>query len=118
MRNSLRSLGTERTTAFQVPESKRAKMRRMPAVFTNAYLLVFVGGAVGSVLRYHAAVLFGARPLTTFAVNVTGSFFIGLLAAVIDDPRTRLLLGTGVLGGFTTFSAWQFEALLAGRMED
>jgi fluoride exporter len=97
--------------------SHRARMRRM-AVLSNSYVLVLLGGALGSVFRYHAAVLFGGRPLTTFAVNVTGSFLIGLLAAAVEDPRARLLLGTGVLGGFTTFSAWQFEALLAARFEE
>ena len=89
----------------------------MPAAFLNPYILVLVGGALGSLLRYYAAVFLGARPATTFCVNITGSFSIGLLAAVADDPRIRLLLGTGVLGGFTTFSAWQLEALQAARLE-
>jgi CrcB protein len=89
-------------------------MFELPAL---PYLLVAIGGAVGSVLRYGAAVLFGARPLTTFAVNVLGSFLIGLLASSSYEPRTRLLLGTGVLGGFTTFSAWQLEAITAWHTE-
>lgn len=89
-------------------------MFELPAL---PYLLVAFGGAAGSVLRYAAAVLFGARPLTTFAVNVLGSFLIGLLASVSYEPRTRLLFGTGVLGGFTTFSAWQLEALTASQTE-
>lgn len=79
------------------------------------YLLVAAGGAAGSVLRYAAAVLFGASPLTTFGVNIAGSFFIGLLAALASDSSLRVFLGTGVLGGFTTFSAWQLEAVLAAR---
>ena len=73
------------------------------------------GGGVG--LRYSAAVLFGARPLTTFAVNILGSFLIGVLASMSYEPKTRLLFGTGVLGGFTTFSAWQLEALSASQTE-
>lgn len=83
-------------------------------------LLVAVGGAAGSVLRFWAAVQFGAGASTTFWVNITGSFLIGLLAAVVPaaDVRTRLLLATGFLGGFTTFSAWQLEALLAARDGD
>ena len=89
-------------------------MFELPAL---PYLLVAVGGAVGSVLRYAAAVLFGARPLTTFAVNILGSFLIGLLASISYEPRTRLLFGTGVLGGFTTFSAWQLEAVTAWHTE-
>ena len=79
------------------------------------YTLVAIGGAVGSALRYHAAVIFGARPFTTFLVNITGAFLIGVLTAVTSDTRLRLLVGTGILGGFTTFSAWQLEALVASR---
>ena len=84
------------------------------------YLLVAAGGAAGSLMRYWAAVQFGARPLTTFGVNVTGSFLIGVLIALAGalDVRWRLLLSTGVLGGFTTFSAWQAEAFLAARDSD
>lgn len=80
-------------------------------------MLVAIGGAAGSVLRYWASVQFGARPLTTFAVNITGALLIGALLAVTStvDARWRLLLGTGFLGGFTTFSAWQAEALVAAR---
>jgi fluoride exporter len=89
-------------------------MFELPAL---PYLLVAIGGAVGSVLRYAAAILFGARPLTTFAVNILGSFLIGLLASISYEPRTRLLFGTGVLGGFTTFSAWQLEALTSWHTE-
>jgi fluoride exporter len=81
----------------------------------NAYLLVAIGGAIGSVLRYHASSLFGARPLTTFAVNISGSFAIGVLAASVSNPLVRLLLGAGLLGGFTTFSAWQLEAFSASQ---
>jgi fluoride exporter len=89
-------------------------MRELTAI---PYLLVAIGGAVGSVLRYSASVLFGARPLTTFAVNISGAFLIGLLASTSIDAKTRLAIGTGVLGGFTTFSAWQLEAVSAARAE-
>ncbi|HYO84342.1 MAG TPA: CrcB family protein [Bryobacteraceae bacterium] len=81
-------------------------------------LIVAAGGAVGSALRYGTAVVWGARPLTTFGVNVSGAFLIGVLAALTTDPRLRLLLGTGLLGGYTTFSAWQLEALLSAREGD
>jgi CrcB protein len=81
----------------------------------NAYILVALGGAIGSALRYHAAIVWGARPLTTFAVNISGSFAIGVLAASVSHPLLRLFIGTGVLGGFTTFSAWQLEALSASQ---
>jgi CrcB protein len=66
-------------------------------------------------LRYHAAAVFGARPLTTFGVNILGSFLLGLLAALTNNVQIRLFLGVGILGGFTTFSAWQLEALAAAR---
>ena len=56
-------------------------MFRMPPISQNPYLIVALGGALGSMMRYGAAVLFGASPLTTFLVNVTGSFCIGALAA-------------------------------------
>ena len=84
-------------------------------------LLVALGGAVGSVARYlavtAAARTFGTEfPWGTFAVNVAGSFAIGAIMAAIAgwfDGSTdlRVLLVTGFLGGFTTFSAFSFEML-------
>jgi len=85
--------------------------------------LVGAGGAVGAMARYLASVtfgrLFGAAPpyLATLVVNVTGGLLmgvlIGFLAFKIDGgERWRLLLGVGVLGGFTTFSAFALEAVL------
>lgn len=71
-------------------------------------------------LRYWAAMQFGARASTTFFVNVLGSFLIGVLASLPlgVDPKLRLLLGSGFLGGFTTFSTWQLEAVLSSHVED
>src|SRR5688500_17369645 len=82
------------------------------------YGLVALGGAAASMLRYWAAVQFGACAWTTFGVNVTGAFLIGLLAASAlgADQRWRLLLASGFLGGYTTFSTWQLEALLSARV--
>ena len=84
-------------------------------------LLVAGGGAVGSVARYmvglYTAEQFGAAfPWGTLAVNVVGSFLIGVLATLADDfgvigPQTRLLLVVGVLGGFTTFSSFALDTL-------
>ena len=82
------------------------------------YGMVAIGGAAGALLRYAAAVHFGAKASTTFWVNISGSFFIGVLAACVADPRWRLMLGTGFLGGYTTFSTWQLEAYLSARVED
>ena len=88
-------------------------------------LLVAVGGAIGAVARYGvgvgAAKLFGlAFPWGTLMVNVLGCLAMGVLAARLDpaDESLRLAVGVGVLGGFTTFSAfsWQtFEQLQKGN---
>ncbi len=87
----------------------------------NALLLVAIGGAFGSSLRYlvitGAARLFGtALPWGTFAVNVAGSFVMGLLVEFMfrktgAGEAARLLLGVGFLGGFTTFSAFSIDAV-------
>ena len=81
-------------------------------------LLVALGGAVGAMARYGvglgAARLFGlAFPWGTLAVNVVGGLAMGLLAARTgpDQEALRLALGVGVLGGFTTFSAFSLETV-------
>ena len=72
---------------------------------------VAIGGAIGSVLRYLSVAGIGA-PLGVLLVNVLGSFAMGVLFVVLAS-RTSLspLLMTGVLGGFTTFSAFSLDAL-------
>jgi CrcB protein len=81
-------------------------------------LLVAIGGAIGSAARYGvglaAARLFGAAfPWGTLIVNVAGGLAMGLLAARAPpaEENMRLLLGVGVLGGFTTFSAFSLDTL-------
>jgi CrcB protein len=85
-----------------------------------AYLWVALGGATGAAARFAVAQWMGARwgwtfPWGTFAVNVTGSLAIGLVMTLLvargADPMYRLLLVTGFLGGYTTFSAFSFEAI-------
>ena len=83
------------------------------------YLVVFAGGGIGSVARFALAIWIGQRwgrsfPLGTFVVNVFGSFLIGLLMTLmaerfLENPEWRLLLVVGGLGGFTTFSTFQYE---------
>jgi CrcB protein len=72
---------------------------------------VALGGAIGSVLRYLTTSLAGA-PLGTAVVNVLGSLVMGMLFVTLAS-RSALspLLMTGVLGGFTTFSAFSLDAL-------
>ncbi len=76
-----------------------------------AMVQIAIGGAVGSVLRYLLVVGIGA-PVATLVVNALGSFVIGILFVTLAS-RTSLspLLMTGVLGGFTTFSAFSLDAL-------
>ncbi|MCC6797971.1 MAG: fluoride efflux transporter CrcB [Candidatus Hydrogenedentes bacterium] len=92
---------------------------------TNA-LLVGFGGFAGSILRYwvsgwvQSAVSQSWRPAGTFAVNVTGCFLIGFLMGMADfrqllKPDARLLLVVGLLGGFTTFSAFGYETFALAR---
>lgn len=86
-------------------------------------LLVLAGGGAGSLARYlaGAAILhrFGTRyPLGTLVVNVSGSFLIGLLMTLLTDrlvhsANLRLLLVVGFLGGYTTFSSFEWETYFA-----
>jgi fluoride exporter len=85
-------------------------------------LLVGLGGFIGSVARYklggwvlHLTVQ-EKFPFSTFAVNVAGCLVAGVLAGLVEkyelfSPEARLLLFTGLLGGFTTFSAFGLETL-------
>ena len=84
------------------------------------YLLVFIGGGLGAVARHGVnraglAVLGPGFPWWTLAVNVSGSFLIGLLAGLFgaweSGHNLRLFLITGVLGGYTTFSAFSLDTL-------
>ena len=87
----------------------------------NATLLVMAGGALGAAARYHLGRLafsWGGMgfPLGTLAANLLGALLMGLLAGwlartdFVDEPW-RLLLGVGLLGGFTTFSAFSLEVV-------
>ena len=87
-----------------------------------SYVVVFLGAGVGGVLR-HAMNIWIARlagthfPLHTLAINVTGSLVMGMVTAWFAmkggaTGHLRLFLATGVLGGYTTFSAFSLDAVL------
>lgn len=93
-----------------------------------SYLIVFIGAGIGGALRHGvnlaALRLVGAGfPWGTLAINIVGSFVMGLVAEYFAlksglSPQWRLFLTTGLLGGFTTFSAFSLEvALLYERGE-
>jgi CrcB protein len=86
------------------------------------YVIVFFGGGLGAALR-HGVNIFAARllgtafPYGTLFINVMGSLAMGLIAEYLAlkagmPQRWRLFLMTGILGGFTTFSAFSLEAAL------
>jgi CrcB protein len=86
------------------------------------YLIVFLGGGVGAALR-HGINLASARslgtafPYGTLIINVTGSLLMGLIAGYFAlkgdaSQHWRLFLTTGILGGYTTFSAFSLDAAL------
>jgi fluoride exporter len=88
-------------------------------------LIVGVGGFIGSIMRY-ALSGFAQRwtqslfPLGTLAVNLTGCLMIGVIWSLVEhrewfSPETRLFITVGVLGGFTTFSAFGFETFVLLR---
>lgn len=84
------------------------------------YLLVGLGGFMGANTRFVVARLVGGLfetkfPLGTFVINVSGSFLLGVLGTLVaqkvvpNSESTRLALGVGFLGAFTTFSTFEFE---------
>jgi CrcB protein len=85
-----------------------------------AYLLAALGGALGALARWGVAVALpsspGSWPWATLLVNLTGCLLIGVLLAVLlarypSSPWLRPLLATGVLGGYTTYSAFAVEVV-------
>jgi CrcB protein len=90
-----------------------------------AVAAVAVGGALGSVFRFLVGIWFLQRvgpgfPWGTFAVNISGAFVIGVVLQLAQSriglsPYARLFLATGVLGGYTTFSAFAYETYVLGR---
>jgi CrcB protein len=85
------------------------------------FLLICLGGAVGTGARYLIAVeaprvLGTAFPYATLTVNLIGSFLLGVIMHVgltsnLMSPDLRLILATGVMGGFTTYSTFNYETM-------
>jgi CrcB protein len=85
------------------------------------YLMVGLGGALGSILRFWLGGYIGYRmgsrfPYGTFVVNSTGSFLIGLVVTLLAErghwnPNWRYLIPIGFIGGYTTFSTFELETL-------
>lgn len=81
--------------------------------------IIGIGGFLGAITRYGVALWIGQRwgrsfPLGTFAINVSGSFLIGLLMSLFTErfmvnPQWRLMLVVGFLGAYTTFSTFEYE---------
>jgi len=92
----------------------------------DRYLLVMLGGATGSLTRYVVGTAImnrvgGRFPLGTALINITGSFLIGFIMTALTErfdphPYWRLLLVVGFLGGYTTFSSFEWETF--GLMRD
>ena len=83
-------------------------------------LLIGSGGFVGSILRYVVSQsvqnkFLSSFPYGTMSVNIIGSLLIGIVYGLVEkgnlSPEARLFLATGILGGFTTFSAFTLDAL-------
>ncbi|HAJ89848.1 MAG TPA: fluoride efflux transporter CrcB [Rhodospirillaceae bacterium] len=86
------------------------------------FLIVGIGGAIGSMMRHGAGLLFLKAgwtnfPWSTLTINLLGSFCIGLIVGWLADVQNwseeiRLFAVVGILGGFTTFSAFSLESFL------
>ena len=88
----------------------------------QAFLLVGLGGALGAVARYGVSVVVGhfwrtQFPVATMLINVSGSFAMGLLVGWLvralppGQSEIRLFVAVGILGGFTTFSAFSLDVM-------
>lgn len=91
----------------------------------DKYMVVLAGAGFGGLARYTLGTWimakYGGRfPLGTFFINISGAFLIGLAMTLLTErlqphPNWRLFLVVGVLGGYTTFSSFEYETLQAVR---
>lgn len=91
----------------------------------SRYLAVMIGGAIGAACRFAlgtwvARLYAGPFPLGTFLINVSGSLLIGFLMGLFVnrpaiDAHFRLFIVTGILGGYTTFSSFEWESIVSLR---
>jgi len=78
------------------------------------YVLVAVGGAAGSLVRYSLGKLISEKskhsfPLGTFVINITGATLLGIVSTIGVSSDVMLLFGDGFLGAYTTFSTFMYE---------
>lgn len=77
------------------------------------FLLVGTGAALGAVLRYRLNLFFEKKssiyPWATQLINLSGAFFLGIFSGLQLNNASYLFLGTGMMGGYTTFSTFNFE---------
>jgi len=100
----------------QYDHLERSKGGRIPM---TKYLLVAFGGALGSMLRFWAGGYVSSRlgtrfPYGTFVINITASFLIGFIMTILAErahwsPNWRYLIPIGFLGGYSTFSSFEYE---------
>lgn len=105
------------------PSPSAQNTAQRSALNPGSLLLVFLGGAAGTACRQGLALLLPAAsgfPIPVFAVNMIGAFMLGMLLEALSHGgsnegrrrRLRLLLGTGFMGGFTTYSALATDSML------
>jgi len=80
------------------------------------YIIVGIGGILGSIARYSAGKLIGkynssAFPWATFLINILGALLLGVVSALNPNNLLYLLVGEGFLGAFTTFSTFMYEGV-------
>lgn len=78
------------------------------------YILLAIGGALGSITRFKLGELIGRKnttrfPLGTFFINITGAFLLGIVSTLVSNKQILLLLADGFLGAYTTFSTFMYE---------